>query len=61
MMDSSTDVKALTCPPWATGEVNVTFRPILADTLRGYVLTCVLYKTQVGEVGWGGGFERGKD
>lgn len=32
VMDSSTDVKALTCSQWATGEVNVTFRHILADT-----------------------------
>lgn len=49
-MDSSTDVKALTCPRWATGEVSVTVRHILADTLRGYDLTCVLYEDQVGDL-----------
>lgn len=37
VMDSCTDVKALSCPGWTTGEVNITFRHILADMLKVYV------------------------
>lgn len=36
VMDASTDVRALSCPRWAAGEVNITCTHILADTLREY-------------------------